>query len=103
MGATKYIGSHQFKPLVKEKTKFMIGSPVLIRGDNQAALGLVRDAQISDRSKHINVAYHYQRDLLKKDRLQVEFVGTADMVADGMTKPLAGEVFKRFTRLLGMS
>lgn len=103
MGATRYIGGHQFKPLVKEKTKFMIGSPVLIRGDNQAALGLVRDAQISDRSKHIDVAYHYQRDLLKKDRLQVEFVGTADMVADGMTKPLAGEIFKRFIRLLGMS
>ena len=102
MGAADLIGQHEFKPTVREKTKFMIGSPVLIRGDNQAALGLVRDAQISDRSKHIDVAYHYQRDLMKKDRLKVEFVGTADMVADGMTKPLAKAGFSRFLNLLGM-
>lgn len=102
MGAADLIGQHKFKPTVREKTKFMIGSPVLIRGDNQAALGLVRDAQISDRSKHIDVAYHYQRDLMKKDRLKVEFVGTAEMVADGMTKPLAKTGFNRFLDLLGM-
>jgi hypothetical protein len=102
MGAADLVGQHDFKPTVKEKTKFMIGSPVLIRGDNQAALGLVRDAQISERSKHIDVAYHYQRDLMKKDRLKVEFVRTADMVADGMTKPLAKVSFTRFLALLRM-
>jgi len=100
MGAPDLIGGHKFKPTVKEKTKFMIASPVLIRGDNQAALGLVRDAQITQRSKHIDVAYHYQRDLMKKDRLRVEFVGTADMVADGMTKPLPKAGFCRFLDLL---
>ena len=80
----------------------MIGSLVLIRGDNQTALGLIRDARTTPRSKHIDVAYHYQRDLMKKDRLRVEFVGTAEMVADGMTKPLPKPSFYRFLELLGL-
>ena len=59
IGALELIGDYKFKPIVKEKTKFIISSLVLIRRDNQAALGLVQDAQITLRSKHINVAYHY--------------------------------------------
>jgi hypothetical protein len=102
MGSAHLIGQSAFQPTLKQKMKYMIASPVLIKGDNQAALGLVRDAQISDRSKHIDVAYHYQRDLLKKNRLRVEFVGTNDMVADGLTKPLNKTPFERFVGLLGM-
>jgi hypothetical protein len=41
IGTPELIGNHKFKPIVKEKTKFIISSLVLIRGDNQAALGLV--------------------------------------------------------------
>ena len=67
IGALELIGNHKFKPTVKEKTKFMIGSPVLLQGDNQAALGLIQDAQITLRLKHINIAYYYQQELIKKD------------------------------------
>jgi hypothetical protein len=59
IGAPELIGNHKFKPTVKEKTKFMISSLVLIQGDNQAALGLVQDAQITPRLKHIDIAYYY--------------------------------------------
>ena len=41
IGTLELIGNHKFKPTVKEKTKFIISSLVLIQGDNQAALGLV--------------------------------------------------------------
>jgi hypothetical protein len=44
IGALELIGNHKFKPIVKEKTKFIISSLVLIQGVNQAALGLVQDA-----------------------------------------------------------
>ena len=102
IGALELIGDHKFKPTVKEKTKFMIGSPVLLQGDNQAALGLVQDAQITPRSKHIDVAYHYQQDLIKKDQLRVEFVSTAEIVADSITKPLSKPGFCQFLELLGL-
>ena len=41
IGTLELIGNYKFKPIVKEKTKFIISSLVLIRGDNQASLGLV--------------------------------------------------------------
>jgi hypothetical protein len=103
MGHDHLIGSNPFQPKINEEMRFAIGSPVLLKGDNQAALSLVQDAHTHDRSKHIDVAYHYVRDLHKKQRIKVSFVGTRDMVADGMTKPLPGSQFERFVGQLGLT
>lgn len=75
---------------------------VKIMGDNQACLSLVRDPHTHDRAKHIDVAYHFVRELSKKKRISVEFLGTADMIADGLTKPKSGPVFQKFVQQLGL-
>jgi hypothetical protein len=56
----------------------------------------MRDAHTYDRSKHINVAYHYVRDLHRRNRINVKFISIRDMVADGFTKPLPKANFSRF-------
>jgi hypothetical protein len=81
---------------VKEEQSFVIGSLVKLFSDNQASLLLVRDAHTHERLKHIDVAYHYVRDLYRRNRINVEFIGTRDMVADGFTKPLPKPDFARF-------
>ena len=58
--------------------------------DNTGSQNLVKNARINNRSKHIDVAYHNTRDLVKRGRLIVSYVPTADMIADGLTKPLTG-------------
>ena len=68
--------------------------------DNQAANLLVKDTYISERSKHIDVAYHHVRDIYNKNLIQLNYLPTGDMVADGLTKPLVGEKFKNFVGLL---
>ncbi len=73
-----------------------------MRGDNQGAIALTKNPYLHKRSKHIDVCHHYVRDLAEKGRLVVEYIPTADMVADGMTKPLARVAFDRFKSLLGM-
>lgn len=102
MGFDYLVGTNPFRPIVSENQKFAIGSPVLLKGDNQAALSLVQDAHTHERSKHIDVAYHYVRDLFRRNRIKVEFVRTADMVADGLTKPLLSPTFQKFIGLLGL-
>jgi hypothetical protein len=57
-------------------------------GDNQGAIALTKNPHLHERSKHIDVCYHYVRDLVERGKLDVAYVPTADMVADGMTKPL---------------
>ncbi|KAI0992387.1 hypothetical protein K3495_g15798, partial [Podosphaera aphanis] len=75
---------------------------VQMYGDNQGALALVKNPHLHARSKHIDVSYHFIRDLAEKRMLQITYVPTTEMIADGMTKPLARMTFERFKRLLGL-
>ena len=74
-----------------------------IKGDNQGALALVENPHLHERSKHIDISYHFIRDLQKRGSIETSFIPTADMIADGFTKPLTGPKFLKFRAMLGMS
>lgn len=62
--------------------------PVRMLCDNQSALKLIENPAGTARSKHIDVAHHFVRDRAALGDLQLEYVSTDDMVADGHTKAL---------------
>jgi len=74
-----------------------------LRGDNQSSLALVRNPQIHERSKHIDICYHNIRDREKRGQIKIDYVCTAEMAADGLTKPLTGSLFENSVSLLGLS
>ena len=83
----------------------MVGSTpytVQLYGDNTGSLDLVKNARINDRSKHIDVAYHNTKDFVSRGRLTVSYISTNDMIADGLTKPLAGVKHQDFIYRLNM-
>lgn len=43
-----------------------VGKPMSIFGDNQLAIALAQDDILNERTKHIEVKYHYIRTLVKK-------------------------------------
>jgi len=55
-----------------------------------------------ERSRHIDISYHYVRDLVQKGRVIIDYIPTVDMVADGFTKPLERTAFDKFKGQLGM-
>jgi hypothetical protein len=59
-----------------------------IYSDNQGALRLTGDPEFHSRSKHIDVQYHYVRELKEAGVIDVEYVPTTEMTADCLTKPL---------------
>ena len=59
-----------------------------MRGDNQGALALVKNPHLHEWSKHIDICYHYIRNLAEKKRLEIKYVPTAEMSANRFTKPL---------------
>ena len=73
-----------------------------LKGDNQSALALVKNPQVNDRTKHIDVAHHHIRDLQGKKKIQIDYIPTDQMVADGFTKPLRKPQFNDFVNRLGM-
>ena len=61
---------------------------VNIFGDNQAALTLLKNPISSQRSKHIDIIYHFARERVALNHVAFTYIGTDKMVADIMTKAL---------------
>jgi hypothetical protein len=75
---------------------------VELHGDNQGALALAENPEFHQRTKHIATKYHYLRDRVEKGRIELFYVSTEDMVADGLTKPLGATKHARFIELLNL-
>ena len=69
--------------------------------DNRRAILLKRNGQVSSskRTKHIEICYYYFADCIAKGDLLVLWCPTEKMIADFLTKPLQGKVFKQFRDL----
>ena len=70
--------------------------------DNTSAIALAKNPEFHTRTKHINVAYHFQRYYVKNGLIQLRYIPISDMVADGLTKPLNRQKFAEFVTLLGL-
>jgi len=64
--------------------------PLAILADNQGAIKLARNQEFHQRTKHIDIQYHFIREKLERKEVTLAFVGTKQMVADGLTKALGG-------------
>ncbi|KAL5850362.1 hypothetical protein ACOSQ4_008375 [Xanthoceras sorbifolium] len=66
--------------------------------DSQSAIHLGKNSSFHSRSKHIDVRYHWIRDVLEKKQLQLEKIHTEENGSDMLTKILPRQFFE-FCRL----
>ena len=59
-------------------------------GDNKSANLLATNPVSSDRSKHIRVRHLRVRDAMEAEEIEIDWIGTKFMLADGLTKVLSG-------------
>uniref|UniRef100_A0A2N9F3D5 Reverse transcriptase Ty1/copia-type domain-containing protein n=1 Tax=Fagus sylvatica TaxID=28930 RepID=A0A2N9F3D5_FAGSY len=74
--------------------------PVNVFCDNKFAISLIKSGENSSKDKHIDVNYHYIQDIVERGEIKVNFVPSAKMMADPMTKGLTLNQFR--VRLTGM-
>jgi hypothetical protein len=55
-----------------------------------------------DRSKHIEIKYHYIRDMVQRGAVRLKYVTTKEQVVSMLTKPLSRTKFENFRDKLGM-
>lgn len=55
-----------------------------------------------DRSKHIEMKYHFIRDMVQKGAIKLQCVRTEEQIADILTKPLSYGKFVHFPNKLGV-
>jgi hypothetical protein len=71
--------------------------------DNQSTIALVKDAGVfHSRTKHIDLRYHYIREMLERGQLQIKHVASEDNVADIFTKSLSKSAHRRLCPRLGL-
>ena len=73
--------------LLGELTGAEVHPPALMV-DNQPVIALVKNPVLHDRSKHIDVKFHFLRDCVDEGQIVIEFVETDQQLADDLTKPL---------------
>ena len=62
--------------------------PITIAADNQDAMDSTKHEAINQRNKHIDIQYHYVRDVVEIGAVTFKYCPTEDMTADTLTKPL---------------
>lgn len=71
--------------------------------DNQSAIKLIESNENSKRSKHIDIKYHYIKDLISKQEIIVKYVSTNENVADVFTKALSKQKHNYFVKRMGFN
>ena len=74
----------------------------MILCDNQSGIHLSENLVFHDRSKHVDIRYHYIRDMVKLGSIRLQHIGTDEQVADILTKPLGKVKFFTFREQLGV-
>jgi hypothetical protein len=76
--------------------------PTIIHCDNQKCVKLYKDPVFHDRSKHIEIKYHYIRDMVQKKEAHVQYLPTHEQIVDIFTKPLSKTKSEYFCERLGL-
>lgn len=76
--------------------------PTTVYCDNSSAIKLSKNPVMHGRSKHIDVRFHFLRELTKDEIVQLVHCHTQEQVADIMTKPLKLDVFLKMRDLMGI-
>jgi hypothetical protein len=76
--------------------------PTIIHYDNQSCVKLSENLVFHDRSKHIEIKYHYIRDMVQRKTIHMQYLSTHEQIVDTFTKPLAKTKFKYFRERLGL-
>ena len=72
-----------------------VKTPIVVRADNVGAMFMAKNTSISDRTKHVDIRYHFIREFVDQEFIKIVFVSTKENVADIFTKNLPKELFDR--------
>jgi hypothetical protein len=81
-----------------------LDTPLRVYCDNQQTIRLVvgQNERITTKLRHVDIHNMWLRQEYGTGRFVVEYLPTADMPADGLTKPFPRQKFEHFRNMLGL-
>jgi hypothetical protein len=69
---------------------------VIVYEDNKATITLAqKGSPTSERSRHIRIRFFFIKQFIDSKEMELIYCPTEDMIADILTKPLSGELFRK--------
>ena len=75
----------------------------VIHWDNQSCLKLTENPVFHDRSRHIELKYHFIKDMVQRGAIKLQYIRTDEQIVDILTKPLSSGKFVHFRDKLGVA
>ena len=73
---------------------------MVVNCDNQGAIGLAKNPISHNKTKHVDIKYHFVRECVLNKHFELVYVPTAFNVADLMTKPTSKVKLSQFRKLM---
>ena len=90
---------------MRQLTAKLCGSPMeklTIFEDDQSAIQMTNNPQFHGRTKHIEIKYHFTRELVSTNVVQLQYCPMEEMIADMLTKGLSYDQFTKLQHLAGV-
>jgi hypothetical protein len=75
---------------------------VTLHIDNQSAIAMILNPEFHQKTKHIEIQYHFIRDEVETRTLQTQYIPTKLQAADIMTKVLGRVLHEKGCKGLGL-
>lgn len=75
---------------------------IIVWCDNRSCIAIATNPVLHGRIKHIDVKFHFIRELVTENKIQLSFCNTEEQLADMFTKCLEDKKLYRFSDLLGI-
>lgn len=75
----------------------------LLNCDNKSAICIASNNMYSNRTKHIDVKFHFIREKIADKSIKLNYVSTKSMIADILTKSVTTDTFKRLAIEFGLN
>jgi len=83
-----------------EQQGYKVG-PATVYQDNMSTMQLAENGRsTSERTRHIHVRYYFIKDRIDSGEIEIKYMPTKLMIADILTKPLQGELFRALRAML---
>jgi hypothetical protein len=76
--------------------------PTIIHCDNQSCIKLLENPMFHDRSKHIEIRYHFIGDYVQRGAVKLQYISTNEQVVNILLKALLKGKFVFFRDELGV-
>jgi len=87
-----------FAKQVLEFLEIPVTLPIEVHVDNVGAIFLATNATTGQRTRHIDVRYHYVREYIEDGQVIIRFVKSGDNKADPYTKNTSKEIYEKHTQ-----